>query len=134
MPDTFDLFGGGAVGKLPTYLRQFGLLATTANVPNLGVYTPDLSLATEHNLNIQGANITVANPLDVGGPPGFSHFLYIHFRNVSGGVIAAITLGNKYKFNAPFIPPNNGFGLVTLWHHDEVQDLWYNSAMQLCAN
>src|SRR5512146_1208958 len=97
--DAFEVTAYGVFLTNVALLRGLGLLSTTVNAGAGGTYTPDLNQAVGYNV-IAAGNITIANPIDFAGPNlGFSHYLHLHIRNASGGVIV-ITLGSKYRVPA----------------------------------
>lgn len=103
----------------------------TTNVGAAGTYEPDISKGSLHIVRATGTPITIANPINVPTIPGFAPILILHIKNVSGGVLAAVTFGSQYSFssgtpNGPSVgSTGNGNGSVTLFHFESGK--WYET-------
>lgn len=133
MSQFFQDITSGYASDAPLFLPGIALRTKAITIINGDTYEPDLRQAMEHNISINGAAVTIGNPI-LGGlsVAGWTNLLVTHVRNISGGAIT-ITWGSKFKQSA-FTDPTNGNGVITLWHYDRAADLWYSSARQTVAN
>lgn len=134
MADNFFLDLTGAYSaRAPLAVPGIALRSRQVTLLNGETYTPDLREAAEHNILINGAAVTIGNPV-LGGQniAGFAPILLTHVRNISGGVIT-ITWGSAYK-QAAFTDPTDGNGVITMWHFDRDTGLWYSSGRNTVPN
>ena len=116
----------------PLILPGLSLKSRDASVGAGLTYQPDLRQAVEHNITLTGATATIGNPiLGAMQKAGWANILITHVRNASGGAIT-ITWGSAYR-QAAFTDPADGDGVVTMWHFDVTNGLWYSSGRNTMA-